>query len=142
MSAMTAPMHMELEFTGYGDGTCYVSGFYWYSGSNVEPFEYFDNDTGTLTIPEYSPNGDSVRIIGLDVFSYEGTIKKVIIPNTVKRIAARAFENCNSITSVVFLGTQAEWDAINIEEGNEILNEVHREFFDGVITPVSTTSGQ
>ena len=138
-SYATTEMQMVLEFTSYGDGTCYVSGVHWSGGTYVEPSTCFDSSTGTLTIPAYSPSGDRVRIIGLYVFSNDQDIKKVVLPNTITRIAKFAFENCNSIEEVVYQGTTAEWHAVNIEEGNDILTNVRRVFNDGSITPASTT---
>lgn len=46
---------------------------------------------------------------------------QVVIPSGVTTISADAFSECTALKSLFFYGTEAEWDAVNIESGNESL---------------------
>ena len=101
-----------LEFTSYGDGTCYVSGIGTCTDTDVK-------------IPPVSPDGESVVAIGYRAFAdcnsftsieithgvtsidvsafYNCTsIKSVTIPDSVTNIGDNTFEECTSLTSVIF----------------------------------------
>lgn len=76
-----------LEFTSFGNNTCYVS------------------DIGTcrdthLVIPATAPNGEKVTAIGEDAFEDCPEILKVTIPSSVIVIKSGAFEDCSGLTSV------------------------------------------
>ena len=51
------------------------------------------------------------------------------LPDSVSRIAERAFVNCKSLKTLKFLGTETEWSAIYIAAGNTALNQVEMEFY-------------
>ena len=64
---------------------------------------------------------------------YEGSIRncnveEVIIPNSVRTIQEDAFKNCDDLSNVYYTGTQAEWNAINIMNGNEALKKANIHF--------------
>lgn len=47
--------------------------------------------------------------------------EQVVIPSGVTIISTDAFSKCTALKSLFFYGTEAEWDAVNIESGNESL---------------------
>ncbi len=64
---------------------------------------------------------DSVTTIEDYAFYLCEKLKKVIIPNSVKYIGSSAFAWCGALLDVEYLGNEAEWEKISIEEGNEDL---------------------
>ena len=60
---------------------------------------------------------DSVMNIGDEVFGRCESLTTITIPNSVTSIERRAFKNCTSLTEVIFDGTKAQWEAINLEDG-------------------------
>ena len=66
-------------------------------------------------------------------------VESITIPGSVTSIGSSAFCRWTSLQNVYFTCTQAEWDAIEIGEGNEPLKEANRiygnhSYDDGVIT--------
>ena len=49
-------------------------------------------------------------------------LKEITIPNSVRRICESAFNSCAGLTDVYFIGSQEQWSAIRIDEGNEALS--------------------
>jgi len=104
-----------LTYVSRGDGTCTVSGLGGCREANV-------------TVPEKSPDGDTVTHIGTSAFLgsttvrtvtlpdglksigdyafYESSIESVIIPSSVESIGEGAFSSCRSLR------------AINVDSGN------------------------
>ena len=66
-------------------------------------------------------NGKPVTAIGVDAFALEGYLEKVILPDSLKTIEARAFCSCSSLTSidipagVTSIGDWAFRDCTNLE---------------------------
>ena len=98
-----------LEYESNGDGTCYLVGI----GSCA------DTD---IVIPEISPDGDTVFAIDRNAFASEA-ITSITIPTTIEEIGRNAFNGCTLLTSVYYLGTKVEWEALceNIATGNTAL---------------------
>ena len=48
-------------------------------------------------------------------------LTSVTIPDSVKNIDYRAFQYCNNLTEVYYLGTEQEWKLIEIAENNDQL---------------------
>lgn len=77
-----------LEFTSYGNGTCYVSG----RGSCTDT---------VIKIPETSPTGDRVIEIGENAFyRYCADIASIVVPDTVTKLGDHAFAGCTSLQSL------------------------------------------
>lgn len=113
---------MELDFI-YVNNNCYVNGCSWSGGSFVEPSTCFDEETGTLTIPEYSPNGE--RVVGIYSWSFHEMheLKKVILPSSVKTISEEAFRNCTNLKTinlenVEYIGDSAFANCTSLEPDN------------------------
>ncbi len=59
------------------------------------------------------------------------SLESVDIPVTVTKIMEAAFSCCNALKTINYGGTQADWDKIVIESGNEALNNATIKFSDG-----------
>ena len=90
-------MYMGLDFVSNGDGTCYVAGFHWYGGTDVEPSPYYSNEAHHLVIPRTSPDGESVVAIGAYAFQDNHDIYTVELPESVTALGERAFYNCTGL---------------------------------------------
>ncbi len=64
---------------------------------------------------------DGVLSIGTDAFDYCCNLESVTIANTVSLIDCGAFSSCDKLTDVYYFGTQAEWNAIQVENENSDL---------------------
>lgn len=96
-TASSSDWQLQLEFVSNGDGTCYIAGSHWSSGSSVENSPYLDNETGVLTIPDYSPDGDYIiEIRSLDI----GDATSMTLPGGVKRIGDYCFDGSHSLKTV------------------------------------------
>ncbi len=80
------------------------------SAVSPEDFTYTVNDDGTATITKYNGSdaevtvpaeidGYTITIIGGGAFDDNQTIRKIVLPNTIKRIQDTAFEN-SSLSSI------------------------------------------
>jgi len=88
------------EYTASSDGSCEITK---YLGS--EP---------NVVIPEYI-DGYKVTSIGKGAFYNCDFIKTVTIPKNVTYIVEQAFQNCFSLTSIIYDGTVSEWNGISKE---------------------------
>lgn len=77
-------------------------------------FQWLGNDS-EYTIP------DGVTVIGDYAFENYSSLTSITIPESVTDIGYCAFLYCNSLTDIYFTGTQAEWDAIAVADGNNKL---------------------
>ena len=68
-----------------------------------------------ITIP------GSVTSIGRTAFQNCSALTSVIIPGGVTSIEYGAFDGCDSLTYVFYLGSEADWDGIEIEDDNDPL---------------------
>lgn len=68
---------------------------------------------------------DSVTYIGDEAFDGCTDLKSAVIGNGVKRLGEDVFRNCGSLTDIYYNGTRDQWNAINIEEYNNNLNNVN-----------------
>ena len=92
----------------------------------------FDKLTGTLTI---SGTGamDDFSSYSRPWFSYEDSIKTIIIGNGVTTIGKYSFEYCQCLTDVYYDGSDEGWDDIFIGANNKYLNSatIHFASFSG-----------
>ncbi|MBQ8578632.1 MAG: leucine-rich repeat protein [Clostridia bacterium] len=65
--------------------------------------------------------GDALTKIQPYTFSDCYSLAEITIPASVAEIEENAFLNCISLSKVYFGGSEAEWNAITIGEGNEVL---------------------
>ena len=72
-----------------------------------------------------------VKIIAYQAFKGCTNLKTVTIPKSVTKIVSSAFNACNNLEVVYYYGTNSDWDAISIENGNDPLLNARRVFVDG-----------
>ena len=92
-----------------GDDTCNPL----YYGANL----YVD---GNLVKDIIIPNG--VTSIGMYVFYKYSGLTSIAIPKSVTRINYHTFAGCSNLTDVYYSGSEDDWNAIDIDFGNEMLS--------------------
>ena len=93
----------------------------------------FDKAMTTLIAYPAKKAGNSYSIpdgiLKLNNFSLcRSGLRSVTIPASVATIAYASFDGCESLTDVYYPGTQADWDAITIEERNTPLTDANLHF--------------
>ena len=63
----------------------------------------------TLSIPE------GISVINDGAFRASANLTSVFIPNSVKEIKYAAFRDCDNLTDVYYSGSQAQWEAVEID---------------------------
>ena len=66
-----------------------------------------------MTIP------NSVTSIGDSAFENCDSLTSIIIPDSVTSIGYRAFSDCTSLTDVYYTGTEAQWNEMKANIGSE-----------------------
>lgn len=91
----------------------------------------------------------------IDSFAFKGcaSLKSITFSNSVEAIGFEAFSFCNSLETVNFFGTKSDWNKIEIEEGNNCLEEAKRtykndffqkiaDFFNNIFNAISSFFNQ
>ena len=86
----------------------------------------------TIKIPS------SVTILSSRLLLGCANLNSVNFYNSVTHVESRAFEDCNALQTVYFYGTEEEWNAITIADGNEALLNAEKVFIYEV-QPISIT---
>lgn len=69
---------------------------------------------------EYTvPNG--VTTIEAFAFSHCSSLENLILPSSLTAVKENAFDYCSSLASVQYGGTQADWESVTVENGNDLL---------------------
>ncbi len=74
------------------------------------------------------PEDGSVTTIGVSAFENNGKLENIVIPKAITKIDDSAFQGCLNLRSVTYKGTSAEWDKIEIADGNHYFEGVMRYF--------------
>ncbi len=64
---------------------------------------------------------EGIDCIASWTFSNCYSLQTVTVPRSVSAIDSLAFENCDRLTDVYYMGTESDWEAIQIESNNERL---------------------
>lgn len=80
-----------------------------------------------LTAVDISSN---VTSIGEGTFAFCGSLADVKIPAGVTRIESGAFSGCSRLAEVSYSGTEEQWEAISVGDGNEALLQAAIRFGD------------
>lgn len=73
------------------------------------------NSLTTITIP------DGITGLGYRTFYSCSSLTSITLPGTITFIGIDTFGKCYNLSDVYFNGTQAQWDALKIERGNDLL---------------------
>ena len=57
------------------------------------------------------------------------SLTDITIPNSVTSIEDWAFYYCDSLTAIYYMGTESEWNAINIGDYNSNLKQITRYYY-------------
>ena len=71
------------------------------------------SDCKKLTFAEL-PEG--ITSIGRAAFLNCGKLSSIVLPSTLEQVNVSAFSHCTSLETVFFRGTQAQWEAVKIED--------------------------
>ena len=93
--------------------------------------------------------GDDVTSIGDSAFWCCESLTSITIPDSVTTIGKYAFSGCTGLKDVYYGGTEAQWQQVNISEGNEWLTHatIHyggehvHSYTKTVVKPTATTKG-
>ncbi len=80
----------------------------------------FQSCTGLLRAVILEP----VERLGYDVLENCTSLKELYLPATLSLIDRYALNNCPALTDIYFAGSEAEWQAVQVEENNDILSQV------------------
>ena len=82
---------------------------------------YYCDKLEMIELPE------QLKTIGDNAFMLCSNLNSIVIHNNVETIKADAFDGCTALTNVYYTGSEEEWNAIEIENGNNyLLNaEIH-----------------
>jgi len=69
-----------------------------------------------------------VTSIAADAFCNCSNLSTINIPASIKNIESRAFYGCNNLTTVIYYGSEQQWNLITIEQDNECLLNANIEF--------------
>jgi len=120
----------ELGDHTYENGACSVCGEL--ETPLPEGLEY-ESDEDFVTITDYTGTEDQLEIpaaiggkpvttIGEGAYKNCGSLKVLILPASVTNINKNAFYNCG-LWHVLFAGTEEQWNAITVAEGNGALTD-------------------
>lgn len=99
-----------------------------YSDAASTPW-YSSRDKITSILTQYG-----VKTISNYAFADCSKVTEIYIGDAITRIGDYAFSGCSSLTKVTFVGTMAQWKALSIGIGNDILKKVNVICSDGEIT--------
>lgn len=78
----------------------------------------WDSSLSSITIPS------GITHIGVSRYESYTNLISIIIPSSVVCIYANAFKDCVNLVSVYYEGTAEQWNNIQINKGNEVLNNI------------------
>lgn len=98
-----------------------------YSDASGTPW-YGSRDKITSILTQYS-----VKTISNYAFADCSKVTEIYIGDEITKIGDYAFSGCSSLTKVTFVGTMAQWKALTIGIGNDILKKTNIICSDGTI---------
>jgi len=80
---------------------------------------------------------EGIKQIGTGLFKDCSSLEKITLPVSVTAISEGAFVGCESLTTISYSGTKAQWKAISKESGwfteNNIIENLFVECSDGTL---------
>ncbi len=116
-------------YTETENGKClylYPAGKNWFE-------DYYVEDT-VKSIGEYAFWGsrvgsisgmENVSVIGNRAFWVCEALQSIELSDTLEKIGKGAFENCSSLTNLIYYGSSQDWQNVNIESANEIITNAN-----------------
>ncbi len=100
----------------YNANACGASVYY-----ELQNTESFMNSTSTLHLMGSGATHDYVDPYHAPWYEKHSALKSVTIDAGVTRIGTNAFRDCSALKDVYYAGTEAQWNAVAIADGNDAL---------------------
>jgi len=94
----------------------------------IQPAAFMCSKLTAVTVPK------SVTVLPKNTFYYSEDLAAVRLPASLTEIGENAFGDCGALTDIWFAGTQAQWDAVQIADGNDPLRRAVLHTADSVLT--------
>ena len=78
----------------------------------------------------------NIKTIGRYAF-YSSSMQSIVIPRTLTKVGFNAFGNCKDLKVIFYLGTEYEWNNIQLDAGNDALKNATVYYYN----PAPTKSG-
>ena len=125
----------SLQNINIGNGVKYIGEGAFFNCDELQSVTIADSVTEIGSLAFYSCEwlhnvtiGNGVKRIDACAFEYCPRIQYIIIGNGVESIGGGAFYRNDDLWHVLYTGTEAQWEAITIEENNECLTSATRHY--------------
>lgn len=96
-----------------------------YRASWYDPKEQIFEGCDNITYVRF---GEKVKGIPASLFKDKQSLEIVLFSDAVEDIGVDAFSGCPFISDVIYVGTEADWNSIYIDKGNETLQAADRHY--------------
>lgn len=72
--------------------------------------------------------GNNLEKVSASTFTGCTALKEITLPAGLTTIGRNAFEDCKALTTVYYLGSQTQWESINLQAGNQCLTDAKIEY--------------
>ena len=85
---------------------------------------------------------EGTEVVDGYAFGYCTSLKTVTLPNSLTTILPSAFYSCPGLTDVYYYGSRAEWDALEIYNGNQNLLNARIHYLNEIYTATFVVDGE
>ena len=108
-----------------------------WDSDNLDEYNCLAIPDATMFVPGSRGGFEYQKVTQIGENAFQGNIwiQSVYIPVNITHIQKNAFYGCNSISKVMYAGTETQWQSIVMESGNDILKTVSIEY--GAVMPIT-----